>query len=174
MKMRTAVILGLSAFGLGYACGTLATGRKLVAKVDGERLQAYKYRHYMQMLDAWMMAKKYGKPLDEYLLERGIRRVVIYGMTAFGIRLYHELKDTEIEVLYALDRNPKHKYPGLRVYRWGDKNDAPTKEDKNSPDAVIVAAFMFYNTIAPELEQAGYRNVLSLDTVLYDLMEDKS
>ena len=119
-----------------------------------------------------MMAKKYGKPIDEYLLERGIKRIVIYGTTLFGVRLYHELKDTQIEVLYALDRNPKYKIPGLPIYTWGDFVNLPPEELKQSADAVIVTVFLSFDSVEPALKNAGYKNVLAFDELLYHLLEN--
>lgn len=171
MKIFLITLLCIGTGVVGFLTGAALTGKRIMPRLDYERFQVQKYQHYMQTYDVWIMAKKYGKPLDEYLLKRGIRRVVIYGTTLFGVRLYHELKDTEVEVLYALDRNPKFMFPGLKVYTWGDLKNAPAAEEKQKVDAVLVAVFLSYESVKPELENAGYRHVLAFDEVLYNLLE---
>lgn len=117
------------------------------------------------MLDSWLMAKKYGTPMEEYLLKKGIRRVIIYGTQSAGLRLYHELKDTPIEIVCSYDRNPKQLIYGVENYKKPDAAAHPA-------DAVIVANFLLFDEIENALREAGYTNIIGLDELIFELLKD--
>lgn len=118
------------------------------------------------LLDNWLMAKKYGTPMEKILLKKGIRRVAIYGTQYIGIRLYHELKDTPIEVVCSYDRNPKQLIYGVPHYKKPDAEAHPA-------DAVIVANYFLYDEIKKVLLEAGYANIIALDELIIQMLEDK-
>ena len=171
MKVFHIAVTGVLAFMTGFFAGSVRTAKKIMKQYDEQRETADKHQRYEMVYSTWLMAKKYGVPLDAYLMKQGIHKVVIYGTTEYGFRLYHELKDTQVEVLYALDRNPKYKIPGLKTYRWGDKNEQPPEEQKQSADAVIVSLFLMMDEIEPALSEAGYTCIISLEQLIYNLLE---
>ena len=61
-------------------------------------------RNYYVTLE-WLALKIRKKSLAEYLLERDIHSVAIYGMGYLGELLWEDLKDTSISVAYGIDRN---------------------------------------------------------------------
>jgi len=126
-----------------------------------------RYQRCEQLYDNWMMAKKYGTPMEELLLRKGWRRVAIYGVQQMGIRLYHELKDTPVEVVCSFDRNPKHTIYGVPHFK------KPDLETALSVDGVIVSNFIMYDDIEDVLTKAGYTNVIALDELVFEMIEDK-
>ena len=132
-------------------------------RFDREQREKRFESYAADLLDFWLSAKRYGTPLEEVLAKKGIHTVAIYGLNRFGIRLYHELKDSPVAVLYAIEPDRKRRIPELPAYE--DESSPPEK-----PDAVIVAEIQEYHSVAPALERAGYRNLIAFDALLFQLM----
>ena len=176
-KNARALPLYALSFLSGFCMGIAAVGElfreneDMTAKKRGKTLEKEtklgKVQRREQLYDNWMMAKKYGTPMEELLLQKGWHRVAIYGVQQLGIRLYHELKDTPIEVVCSFDRNPKHIMYGVPHFKKPDKAAAPPV------DGVIVSNFIMYDEIQDVLKEAGYTDVIALDELVFQMMEDR-
>lgn len=154
----------ITIFGLGVIIGMGIASKNLEKRLKWYYKELQRAWRRERLYDTWMVARKYGMPMDKFLVEKGINSAAIYGMTQIGEAIYLELKDTPIEVLYAIDRNPKWAFPDLPVYSL---RDAPEKR----VDAVIVATFMSFDTVKKTLLEKGYQNILSIDELLLKLLE---
>lgn len=122
---------------------------------------------YYDTLSGWLNFKQQGKRLDEYLLQQGYRKIAIYALGEIGIRLYYELKDTEVRVEYAIDQNVDASVEDLKIIR---------KEDKlPDTDAIIVSIGFVYEDVKKDLESKVSCPVLSLQNLVYEiaLIEDE-
>ena len=77
-----------------------------------------------------------------------------------GEELLYELKDSEVEVKYAIDKNADELYVGTDVYR--------PDEELEPVDAVIVTAVHWFDDIERDMKEKLGCPVLSLDNVIYD------
>lgn len=57
------------------------------------------------VLKKWMENRNAGKDFATYFSTYGYRKIAIYGAGDVGRLLYYELKDSDIRVLYYIDRN---------------------------------------------------------------------
>ena len=113
------------------------------------------------MLNQWLILKQEGKSLIEYFNKNGYKSVAIYGMGEMGNRLYDELKDSEIELKYAIDKNAAGTYSELNVI--GKDDDFP------EVDVLVVTATFAFDEIEDELSGKVDWPIVSLEDVVYEI-----
>lgn len=80
-------------------------------------------------------------------------------MGEIGARLYYELKDSEIELSYAIDSNSLAAYSELEVYNLEGK----------LPDAelIVVTAIFDFDEIESKLSEITNIKIVSLEDIVY-------
>jgi len=159
MKKGTVAVLSTIAGTLAGAAGSGYLGNKKV-KQKAEKVD--KFKNYYNMLNQWLILKQEGKSLTEYFKANDMKSIAIYGMGEMGNRLYDELKNTDIEVKYAVDKNADSTYSELEV------ND-PEDETFDTVDAIIVTAIFAFDEIEEELEEKVNFPIISLEDVVYEV-----
>ena len=82
-------------------------------------------------------------------------------MSYIGERLYNELRDSHIEIRYAVDRNVNGIYTELKVFS--------PKDELPKVDAVIVTPIFYYDEIRETLMKKTDSKIISLNTVLNNI-----
>lgn len=118
-----------------------------------------KFRMYYKLLDRWLLLKEQGKGIERFFLENGYRKVAIYGMAALGKHLYEELKDSTVEVVYAIDRRQGLQCGKLEVR-------SPDAEICGCDIIIVTAAYDFEN-IVKEMEGKTDIPIVSLQDVIF-------
>lgn len=111
------------------------------------------------VLTRWMDLKISGGGTDDILKKLGYNRISVYGYAELGQLLCRELMDTEVDVLYVMDKKVKDtRIKNLRVYF----------PQKGLPDVdvIVVTAIYYFDEIQKELLQMGYKCVVSLRELL--------
>ncbi len=75
--------------------------RKII-KDSNEKL--LKFKKYYQLYNIWIQNKSKGYSFAEKLISKGYNKIAIYGNGEIGCRLYDELKETEVQVIYFIDK----------------------------------------------------------------------
>lgn len=154
----------LMTFALGSAAGLVAKEMTIGKKrrtfmrqnqENGDKL----YEFYLLLLQ-WVHMHNEGKKIGAYLKKCGYHTVAIYGMKELGEELLYELKDSEVEVKYAIDKNADDLYVETDVYR--------PDEELEPVDAVIVTAIHWFDDIEREMKDKLGCPVLSLDDIVYE------
>lgn len=162
MKKGTLSILSAV---LGMTVGIVGT-KTIEAKVVDKDTNKYKElseKHFviLKLFNQWMITKQEGKSIVNYLHNENIKTVAIYGMSYVGERLYNELKGSDIEVKYAIDKNADAIYSELEII---------TPEDiLEEVDAVLVTAVFYFDHIEDVLSEKMMCPILSLEDILYNL-----
>ena len=112
----------------------------------------------MHTLNHWLRIKQQGKNVSEYFEKYGFRNIAVYGMGMLGDRLVCELDDSEVKVLYGIDRHAGKLNKDIEVY-------APCDELPKA-DAVVLTTFMDELQICKLLEGKGLDNIISLVDIL--------
>ena len=82
-------------------------------------------------------------------------------MKELGERLYDELRDSEVEVKYIIDKNADAIYADI---------DVLTPEDElEEVDAIVVTAIHYFDEIEEMLEQKVDCPILSLEDIVYEI-----
>ena len=99
--------------------------------------------------------------IKQFFYDNYYKSIVIYGMGYEGTKLYDELCDTDIHILYGIDKNAGNiKVDGLSVVTV-DEADISQKVD-----AIVVTPFKFFAEIEANLEKKyPDGDIISLDDV---------
>ena len=158
MKKGVVGVLGAVA---GVVVGAAAVNKLSGNTVEAKSEKADKFKGYYNMLNQWLILKQEGKSLETYFTDNGYKTVAIYGMGEMGNRLYEELKDTTVEVKYAVDKNAMGIYSELEIV---------DNENTFSPvDVMVVTATFAFDEIENELQDKIDCPIVSLDDVVYEV-----
>lgn len=122
-----------------------------------------KYIQFYRVLLKWLGALQKNVDIAGYLKAQGIKVVAVYGYADMGKLLCNELLKSDIKINAVLDkRDVKCEIPGVRVLK-------PPEGDRNV-DAVLVTAVYYYDEISIELKEWGYKNIISLQKIVENLV----
>lgn len=121
-----------------------------------------RYSRYYYMCSSWLDAKSKGREVADYLNERNICTIGVYGMADIGYKLCKELsKSSNIKIQFVMDRN-------ISI----DTMFAPlVKNDDVIPnvDAIIVTPIHVFNSIEADLIKKTNNKIISLEDIIYNL-----
>ncbi len=158
MKKLTLSLLSV----LGGAATSAVAVRKVTGKAtEVQRNMSEKHLALFLMMNQWVAVKQEGKNLADYFDKQGYKSIAIYGMSYVGERLFEELKGSNIQVQYGIDKNADNLYMDV---------DIVTMEDELKPvDAIIVTPIFFFDEIEEELSKKTDCPIISLEDVLYEV-----
>jgi hypothetical protein len=117
------------------------------------------------LMNRWIQNEWKGKKIADYLAEKRIYRVIIYGMGYMGKNLYEQLINEKIEILYLIDRDKNVLIEGKEVKCINDRLDGKL----NIVDAIIVTAIYDFEEIEEELKLKFNKPVISLSDIIYKM-----
>ena len=82
-------LTALVSMGMGLIIGWYFTGHKYCIQLYRYKSISEKYLLFIRLYDVWMVNDAENHTIDQYLLERGIDSIAIYGMSHLGVRLYY-------------------------------------------------------------------------------------
>lgn len=153
-------VIGVLSFVVGAASAAAGMNYYKDKEVNEKKKKVDKFKNYYNMLNQWMILKQKGLSVDTYFTRNGYKSIAIYGMGEMGHRLYDDLKDTGIEVKYAVDQNADSTYSELRTIHPDEALEAV--------DCIVVTATFAYNEIADQLADTCSFPIVSLDDVVYE------
>lgn len=145
--------------------GTIGIGTVAICKMKKDKKEISEKRDfsekmltYYRILNRWLMLKQQGKSLTEYFYKNEFHSIAIYGYRELGQRLYDELKETDIEVKYIIDKNIDTVSADVDIYT----------PDAELPyvDVIVITATYYYDEIEDELYDAVEYPIISLEDVL--------
>lgn len=156
---KVLIAIGGGIIGLisGYLAAQKAAGKLVEEKENTKK----RYKKYYDVLNYWMESHSRGRNIVDYLKGQEYRNIVIYGMGELGNRLYEQLADSEIKVIYAIDRNPVSAYNELTV--------VGSAMETEGIDAVIVTPVYDFESIKTDLQGIFSCNILSLEDIVYSM-----
>lgn len=118
-----------------------------------------KHLTLMLLMNQWLKIKQDGRKIEDYFYENEIKTIAIYGMSYAGERLYEELKNTDIEIRYAIDRNCEGIYTDVDVLSMD--------EEFPEVDAIVVTSVFYFKEIKDMLQEKTDCRIVSLEDVIY-------
>ena len=155
------VMLQLMALFTGIVGGTICTEKVMKKKVDEMRHYADKHLALFLMMNQWVKVKQEGKNLAQYLDKKGYKKIAIYGMSYAGETLLEELKGTEIQIAYGIDKNVENIYSELDIFSLDDTYA--------NVDAIVVTAITFFDEVQTMLCKKVDFPIISLEEILYEV-----
>ncbi len=125
-----------------------------------------RYSNFYRLLSDWMELKLGGGSLADTLRQMGMGSGAIYGAGKHGRFLYEDLKNSDFEIHFFIDRNQMLQAPdGKKVY-------LPTEETPRV-DVVIVSVYLEFDDIMQSLIGKNYGKIMSLKSLLEIAVERK-
>lgn len=115
---------------------------------------------YLNMMNQWLILKQEGKSIDGYLRKYGYNTIAVYGMAVYGRHLVRELQESDITILYAIDRKKMEPYKNIKVLR--------PVAGMPRVDAVINTVLHDHINIKFQLAGMIGSPVISLEDVVFD------
>lgn len=160
MKKReilSAVIGGV----IGFFGGEIVTTNTMKKGIKNWETMSKKHFSLFLLMNEWMKTKQQGKSIVDYFKKEKISTIAIYGMSYVGERIYDELKNSEIEVKYAIDKNAESIYSDITV--------CSPEDVLQEVDAVVVTAISFYDEIRDMLSEKMSCPIISFEDILYEI-----
>ena len=121
-----------------------------------------RYQHFSLLLLHWVEALYLNHRVSEFFLEEGYHNIAIYGMGALANRLLDDLRDSEISVVYGIDRDVAVTCSRIQdIYSLND--------ELPRVDAIIVTPFYAFDSICNELKNKIDAKIISIEEVIWSL-----
>lgn len=123
--------------------------------------QANKDRGLFLLMNQWANIKQEGKSLVTYFNINNYKKIAVYGVSYVGLRLIKELRHSEIELSYGIDKNAQNIYSELNLV---------TLEDELSDvDAIVVTTVTEFDEIQDALLKKLNCQVLAIEDILNEI-----
>lgn len=121
-----------------------------------------KHLALFRLMCDWAKQKKKNKDFAiNYLSRKEYSNIVIYGMSYVGECLYCELKNTPINVMFAIDQNRKGNYENLKIYEL--------EHGFEDADAIVVTPVTYFYQIEAQLKEKTKIPIISVEDIIYDI-----
>lgn len=136
----------------------------IILKKESKRsatFKTYSSKHYEMLcfMTRWTRAKQVGKKMEDYFHKNGFQNIAIYGLGMIGETLVDELCDSDVNIIYGIDKNRGDECFEFDVLHPDEVTD--------NIDVVIVTALFYYDSIKNDLERKLSCPIISLEEVLY-------
>ena len=158
--MKSVVVSALSAV-IGATVGASVVGKVVVEEKEKAKAMSDKHLALFLMMNQWVKVKQEGKNLAEYFKRNGYKKIAVYGMSYAGETLVDELRGSEIEIAYGIDRNTNGIYSDMNIFSIED--------ELGEVDVVIVTAITFFAEISERLSEKMRCPIFSLEDILYEV-----
>ncbi len=147
---------------VGAMLGVAATAGELEKQINEKKKMSDKHLDLYLLMNQWVKLKQKGINLSKYFEKNGYNRIAIYGMSYVGETLVEELKGTNIEVVYGIDRNAEN--------IWIDNMNVLSLDDElEDVDAVVVTAISSYDSISDLLNRKFVCPIICLKDILDEI-----
>lgn len=125
------------------------------------RQSADKNTQIMKLYDQWMFIHQDHKSTYDYFALKGIKTIAIYGMDNLGERFYDELRDTDINIKYAIDKKGGYINSDIKM--------VSPEDELERVDAIVVTVVYYFDEIFKNLSSKTDIPVISLEEILYEV-----
>ncbi|MCI9298006.1 MAG: hypothetical protein HFI10_11285 [Lachnospiraceae bacterium] len=157
-KTLLSTVLGIT---FGSVGGAVTAGNLIAKKAKKWEDLSNKHLSLFLLTNEWLKIKQEGKSIREYFEQNNYKSVAVYGLSYIGERVLDELKDSGIEVKYAIDRNADSIYADVDLYS--------VEDELPSADVIVVTAVYFYDEIYNNLLDKVSCPIVSLEDILYEI-----
>lgn len=111
--------------------------------------------------DKWMKNRESGKYIQDYLINKGIKHIAIYGVGVMGEHILSELRNSQVTVEYLMDQRFRADCNNTKLVGVDDELE--------DVDAIIVTPINEYNIIKDKLQKKTKARIMSLEEIIYDI-----
>lgn len=152
--------MSVLALAAGAVAGSLVTAKKGSKKSKYYKERTDKFYNYFQLLNYWLKQKNEGKSLEEYFIKNHYKDIAIYGIGEIGNRLYEELKGSDINIKYVIDKKTDGLVTDLKV--------CDPDEKLEEVDVIVITPIFDYNRVEEKLMNKVDCDIISIEDVVYE------
>ena len=160
-KGLNSVVKTLTGMAIGGAIGAGAVGSVSSKALTKERKLSEKHMALFLLMTQWVKVKQEGKNLSSWVEGKGYKKIAIYGLSYAGETLIEELKGTDTQIAYGIDKNAEQVYAEVDVETMN--------EELEEVDAIVVTAITFFDEIEEQLSEKVNCPIISLEDILYEV-----
>ena len=123
-----------------------------------------RYLSYWKTMDRWMILLESGKTIEQYLHDKGIQHIAIYGLGLLGKHLLTQLSNTDIVIDYAIDRKG--------AMRIGNFPVITLEEDLPETQLIVVTVTYDFAKIYKEILSKTSDKVIGLDELIENIINN--
>lgn len=120
-----------------------------------------RFHKMFYVMDKWMELKQQGMELVNYLEEKNLRQIAVYGMNLLARRIIAELDSSSVKVAYVIDKNSDFLEEEIRTFS--------PDQDLEDVDLVIVALVEGEEKIRKKLEKKYKFSAWSFSDILVEM-----
>ncbi|MDE6386764.1 MAG: hypothetical protein K2L82_03020 [Lachnospiraceae bacterium] len=113
------------------------------------------------LMNQWVRVKQEGKKLDAYFINNNYQKIAVYGMSYIGLRIIRELKDSEIEIAYGIDKRAEELSSDLKLFTLED--------DLPDIDAVVVTLLSEYDEVYEAISTKVNCPVIAIEDIFNEV-----
>lgn len=123
--------------------------------------QASKNRSLFLLMDQWVRTKQEGKKLESYFIKNNFKKIAVYGMGNVGKRLIKELRDSEINIAYGIDRNAENIYSEINLVTINDELE--------NVDAVVITLISDFEDVYDKLSKKLKCSIIAIEDIINEI-----
>lgn len=154
-------IIGILSTLTGAAAGVVGTQTVMKKEIEQKQQLSDKHLKLYKMMNQWVRVKQEGKTLASYLEKKSLNKIAIYGMNYAGETLAEELKGSNIEIAYGIDKRANRLCAEFPI--------VSTEDSLEDVDAIVVTAITFFDEIEQELGVKVDCEIISLEDIVYEV-----
>lgn len=155
-KTIMSMLLGLAC---GIVCGKLWVQKQKEKELKQKELLLGKHFRMFILMDRWVENMQRGQRCEKYFVDNHVTNVAIYGMSYIGKRLYEDIKDSNVKVVYGIDNAAEKIYTELPMYK--------VTEELPQADMIVVTPLLEFDSIKEQLEKKTSAKIVSVEDVVF-------
>lgn len=133
--------------------------RKKEKEINKYKELSKKHLEMFLLMFDWVKFKQKNKNIVGYFAEKNYRKIAIYGMSYVGKALVNELKNSDIEICYGIDRNKSIFSSEIKMVSMEDCLE--------EVDAIVVTPMSAYAQIEQDIREKVNCDIISIEDVIY-------
>lgn len=113
------------------------------------------------LMNQWTSVKQDNKKLEEYFIKNNYKRIAIYGMSYVGLSLIKELQDSQIEIVYGIDKNAASIYSKIKLLTIDDCLP--------EVDAVVITLINGFDKICEVLSEKIGCSIIAIEDIINEI-----
>ena len=159
--MREIVFVS-AGFVLGILCGSFAMYICWLVPKSKELRKRSNAQRYLDLTNQWLIVRQNGYSVSEFLAEKQMCRIAVYGMGLYGRHLIRELQHSDVVIEYGIDCKKMKPYQGICIRQ--------PAEILGNVDAVINTVIWDHDNIERQLSVKVDCRIVNLEDIIFEII----
>ncbi|MCM1038080.1 MAG: hypothetical protein NC434_02070 [Ruminococcus sp.] len=121
-----------------------------------------KYERLFRLYESWLTLSQNGEKLEQYFDKNSFQNIAVYGYGTTGRALVNDIKHSNINVRYIVDKKKAMKTEGISLYHPND--------ELPDADAMVITPLSEGRVIKDIMENRFNGRILLIEDILYECL----